>query len=186
MIKRIASVALALAMSGQVAATERMYGVVSAGYSDAKFSQLEAQQLQYQFALGHQFLPKWYVEVGYQQLFDDLDTEQGMKADALYLAVLGKAGGPLGELYYKLGALNTDVLGSQATLSDGSCHLGSLNEATGSHCDFDEGVFAGLVGIGFDFRLGLNTMIRLEADHIRGEHDFRVNVLNLGLRYNFN
>ncbi|RDV29171.1 autotransporter outer membrane beta-barrel domain-containing protein [Alteromonas aestuariivivens] len=186
MFKRIAAVALALGVNVQVEATERMYGVLSSGYADVEFGELSEQQPHYQFAMGHQFLSQWYLEFGYQSLVDGLDSQSGMKADALYLAMLGKAGSPWGELYYKLGVMNADVLTAQGSLPDGTCRQGGEPGTLANTCHYDEGIAAALVGVGFDFQLSMNSMVRLEFSHARGQQDFKANVVTVGLRYNFN
>ncbi|QPG06369.1 outer membrane beta-barrel protein [Salinimonas marina] len=165
-------------------ATEKMYGVIGAGYNDAEFIESDASGAAYYVGLGHQFAPQWYVEGGFKRLFDDIDDDAGAKADALYLALLGKASGREGELYYKLGVMRADVSGGYTVAGEVSgCDYGQVSFG---QCRYDEGVFAGLVGFGFDYYLGLNTMLRFEYEHIRGEHDLSVNTATLGFRYNFN
>lgn len=169
-------------------ATEKMYGVVTAGYADADYSEIGVENVSYKFALGHELSRQWYIEAGYQQLFDDLDDVEGGKADALFLSVLGKAGNKTGELFYRLGVLNVDVQGSEFAI-DGQCALGEIGgaDANGNAiCRYDEGGVAGVVGFGFDFFVGLNSMVRLEAEHIRGQDGLSINAAYLGFRYNFN
>lgn len=181
--KIIAALALtACGVAGAAHATDRMYGIVTAGYSDMEFSQLERDNYNYSLAIGHQFSNQWYVEGGYLALIDDMNDDEGAKADALYLAVLGKAASREGELYYKLGVANVAVDGLEQPL-DGACELGELSVG---RCAYDESVAAGLVGIGFDYNIGLNAMVRMEAMYMIGEHDFTANVFSLGFRYNFN
>ncbi|QJR81949.1 outer membrane beta-barrel protein [Alteromonas pelagimontana] len=184
MKKRFAALGIAAGLSLPALATENMYGVIGTGYSDIEFSQQSADKANYHFALAHQFARSWYAEVGYQRLADNLEENEGMKADALYLAVLGKASAAIGELYYKLGIMNVDVKGIEGRREEGGCALGGVTVA--NSCEFDEGVVAGMVGFGFDYHLGLNTMFRIEATHVRGEHDLAANLVNVGIRYNFN
>lgn len=166
-------------------ATEKMYGVVGVGYSSLTFNQQDISGINYKLALGHEISRHWYVEAGMYQLVDDVNDASGGKADSLYLAVLGKAGNRTGELFYKLGVMNVDVQGIDAAASDGSCTLGDPLGESGL-CAFDEGVLAGLAGIGFDYHLGLSSMLRIEVEYMKGKHDFSDAAVNVGFRYNFN
>ncbi|WP_170145518.1 outer membrane beta-barrel protein [Salinimonas sediminis] len=181
------SMLLAGCLCSAAQATEKMYGVVGAGYSDAEFSNSRAGSdlgsETFYLALGHEFAPQWYIEGGYKRLFDDSDETGNTKGDALYLAVLGKAGGPQGELFYKLGVMSADISGQYLMDETDNCEVGQVIQGA---CDYDEGVVAGLVGLGYDYHLGLNTMIRIEYEHVRGEHNLSANLFNLGFRYNFN
>ena len=180
MKKGIAAIVLA-ASCFSAHATERMYGLVTAGYTDAEYGDADNKGVAYSLALGHQFASKWYVEAGYQNLLDEDDGVDTLQAEGLYLAVLGKAGGRIGELYYKLGVMDVDVKGYQ-TVDAGEGGAGE----TVTLCGYDDGVVAGMVGLGFDYHVGLNSMVRLEALHVRGQDDFATTVLSLGFRYNFN
>lgn len=173
----------AACLSTSAQATEKMYGVIGAGYSDAKFSQNEPRGGAFHVGLGHQIASQWYVEGGYKRLFDDFEEEAGAKADALYLALLGKASGPQGELFYKLGVMRADITGSFALAESGSCEYDNVQVG---QCQYDESVFAAMAGLGFDYHLGLNSMLRFEYDYVRGEDDLEVNIVSLGFRYNFN
>ena len=119
-------------------------------------------------------------EAGYMNLFDYTESNENGSVDAqseaLYLAVLGKASSTTGELFYKLGVARVDV---SATLSCGT-------DAVPATCGYDEGLAAGLVGLGFDYYVSQNAMIRFEYTYLGGEDSFSTNMLNLGLRYNFN
>ena len=181
MKQRWTGVLMAACLCASAQATEKMYGVIGAGYTDAEFIESEADGAAFYVGLGHQFAPQWYVEGGYKRLFDDIEDDTGAKADALYLALLGKASGREGELYYKLGVMRADVSGSYGVTSD--CEYGQISLG---QCQYDEGVLAGLIGFGFDYHLGLNSMLRFEYEHVRGEHDLSVNTATLGFRYNFN
>lgn len=175
-------------LSGSVFATDKMYGVVDFGYTDADFSEIVVEDFSYKLALGHEISRQWYVEAGYQSIFDDLEEVEGAKADALFISVLGKAGNRSGELFYRLGVLNVDVQGREFAV-EGVCALGEVSGTDPSGntlCTYDEGGVAGVLGVGFDFFVGLNSMVRLEAEHIRGQNGLSVNAVYLGLRYNFN
>lgn len=154
-------------------ATDKMYGVVGSGYGDGEYQQIDAGSETLYLAFGHELSPQWYVEAGFKRLFDDENELMALKADGLYLALLGKAGGRHGELFYKLGAMRTDIRGQ------------AMTEAC-ANCQFDDGIVAGMVGLGFDFHVGLNSMIRLEYEYVRGEDEFSANLFNLAFRYNFN
>ena len=95
-------------------AIERMYGVVSTGYSDVEFNQRAEESFGYKILLGHQFHRQWYVETGYLKIADvgnEQTTENDfLKADGLYLGALGKASSPVGELFYRIGVARIDVV----------------------------------------------------------------------------
>lgn len=180
-----------------------LYGVVAGGYGKTDFETNDVDHGAYKFGIGYQFDRQWYAEFGYQQLanqslVDTLpttslgleETEFGLKANAIYAAVLGKAGSRTGELFYRLGVMNIDVEGQH--LSDtGQCDFGDTRmfsvdgDAQMAVCEYDEGVFGGVIGIGFDFYLGVNVMLRTEVEHITGENGLKHNAGYIGLRYNF-
>lgn len=168
--------AAALLVAANAAATERMYAVVSAGYADNEFAQYSDGSVAYKLAVGHQFHPQWYVEGGYQRIADDAASDgnpaNGLEGDALFVSVLGKAASREGELFYRVGVMRADLQGSVV--------FDDIVEP------YDDGVMAGIVGIGFDYYVGLNTMVRLEAEYIGGEDDFQSSAVYLGFRFNFN
>ncbi|MEW9799688.1 outer membrane beta-barrel protein [Alteromonas sp. CYL-A6] len=170
-------------VSLSASATEKMYAVAGVAFNDMDFSEQDESGVGYTLAIGHQFHPQWYVEAGYLKLMDDLSDTDGLEGDALYLAVLGKASSRQGELFYKLGVARADIQGREAALADDSCALGS---AQGGTCYFDEGVIAGLVGLGFDYHLTMQSMVRLEYTYLGGEESFSSHWVNLAFRYNFN
>lgn len=179
-----------------------MYGVLTATYSDTEFNGQSAQSSGYKLAVAYEFHPQWYVEFGYQKIANQSqfngvptiaaqlqDAEYGLQGDAIFVALLGKAQGQLGELFYRVGLLNVDVAGQSVTTGS-ECEIGSgtafsVEQSNYQFCQYDEGSVAGVLGIGFDFYIGVNTMLRTEVEHIRGQNDLRANVINLGLRYNF-
>ena len=181
-MKRLLAVATLLTCS-QSYATEKMYGTLGVNYSDTEFSVQESDGVGYSLAVGHQFAPQWYVEAGYMKLVDELDESGGLDADALYLAILGKASGRQGELFYKLGIAKTDIQGREAAKESGDCRLGAVQ---GPLCSYDEGIAAGMVGLGYDYNIGLRSMLRFEYTYFLGEDDFEAHVATLGFRYNFN
>lgn len=180
---RLLFTCLTLLLSLSAAATDRMYAVGGITYSDSEFSDSDDKGVGYTLAIGHQFAPKWYVEAGYLSLLDELDGTQGMDADAIYLALLGKAGSREGELFYKVGVARADIAGFEPALAGGNCRLGELS---GSNCRFDEGILAGMIGLGFDYHIGMKSMIRLEYTYLGGEDSFSTHWVNLAFRYNFN
>jgi hypothetical protein len=188
----------------QVLAADNLYSVLSLGYADVELSEESNQGLSYKLGFGYQFDPQWYVEVGYQQLIHDNlyvdrlpsladfnNAEQVQQADALFLAFLGKASGPMGELYYRLGILKTDIRGQQLLVGARECELGQANimnvENLGlaTVCNYDEGGVAGVIGLGFDYFVGARTMIRTEVEYIKGQDNLTITTLNIGIRYNF-
>jgi hypothetical protein len=185
-------------------AAEDIYGVVSLGYSNSEFAVEQPNNTSYKLTLGYQVDRQWYAEFGFQQLADQslqlsLPTtlneaqsyEPKIQATALYAALLGKARGQMGELFYRLGILKTDIRGQSLTAGSLVCKQGTatiFSVDSGEEytlCDYDEGGIAGVVGLGFDFFLTARSMIRVEAEHIRGQNDLTINAAYIGLRYNF-
>ena len=187
-------------------AAENLYGVASLGYSDfdSDFAVEQPENAGYKLTLGYQVDRQWYVEFGFQQFADQslqlsLPTtlndaenfEAKIQGNAVYAALLGKARGQLGELFYRLGVLNTDVRGQSLSVGSVLCNQGTatvFSVDSGEEytlCDYDEGGIAGVVGLGFDFFLTARAMIRVEAEHIRGQDDLTINAVYVGLRYNF-
>lgn len=184
-------------------ANDEMYGVVSGGMANTDFDYGEAKGSTYKFAIGYEFHRQWYAEFGYQRLsnqsmisdlpttLDSLNnTDFGLEADALFASILGKASSNTGELFYRLGVLNVDLKG-QDVIEGTECEVGTGNAFSldsGENytlCSYDEGIFAGVFGVGFDFYLGVNLMMRTEIEHVRGENGFENNAAYIGLRYNF-
>ncbi|GAB2689374.1 hypothetical protein Q4574_01080 [Aliiglaciecola sp. 3_MG-2023] len=203
-LSRCLFIATSFILSGHAVATDNMYGVTTLGYAKTSLESTSASKTSYKLAVGYQFAEKWYAEFGYHQLANQSLVEQlpttieglsatdfGLKADALGISVLGKATSNYGELYYRLGILNVDVEGQNLSSGEG-CEFGTpapFNLDSGESltlCEFDEGVAAGQIGIGFDFYLGVNLLLRTEVEHIRGEQGFEHNGAYIGLRYNFN
>ncbi|MFT2090539.1 hypothetical protein [Paraglaciecola sp. 2405UD69-4] len=181
-----------------------MYSIFSLGVSELEVAQDESQNLTYKIALGYEFHRKWYVEAGYQQLgYDDLytsalptesDVIKGRsvkQGDALFLAFLGKASNHHGELFYRLGVLKTDIRGQFIQEASQECSLGKAiaieveNYGSANLCDYNEGGAAAVLGLGFDFFIGARTLIRTEAEYIKGQNDLEMSALSIGLRYNF-
>ncbi|SVE06508.1 uncharacterized protein METZ01_LOCUS459362, partial [marine metagenome] len=52
-------------------------------------------------------------------------------------------------------------------------------------CGYDDTIIAGLAGLGFDYYLGLQSMVRVEYTYFGGKDDFSAHIVNLGFRYNF-
>ncbi|MCU7555602.1 porin family protein [Alteromonas sp. ASW11-19] len=182
-MKKITAV-LCLCLAGLPAvATEKMYGIAGGSFTDLEYSQQGEKGAGFTLAVGHQFHPQWYVEAGYNQLIDETTDTGDLKGDALYLALLGKAGNHTGELFYKLGIMNVAMQGSELPV-EGNCALGELS--SDGACAFDESGLAGVVGLGFDYHLGLRSMLRVEYNYVGGENDLQAHTVNLAIRYNFN
>ncbi len=195
--------ALSLLSSPRAFAIDEVYGVVSGGMANSDFDYGDAKGSSYKFGIGYEFHRQWYAEFGYQRLSnqslvdvlpttaDELNqTDFGLEADALYASILGKASSNTGELFYRLGVLNVDLKGQDVVESTecevGSARVFSLDSGENlTLCEYDEGIFAGVFGVGFDFYLDVNLMLRTEVEHIKGENGFENNAAYLGLRYNF-
>lgn len=202
--KQIGLLVLGCMVSLPTLAADKLYTVFSVGYSDVEFTQDSNEGLGYKMAFGYQIDPQWYVEAGYQQLVHDqlystdlptasdvTDAEDVLQGDALFLSFLGKASGPSGELFYRLGLLKTDVRGQQLLAGVQECEFGPgkvlpiADFGSATLCDYDEGGIAGVIGLGYDYFVGVRTMFRFEIEYIKGEDNLTVTTANLGLRYNF-
>lgn len=202
--KQIGLLMLACMINVQCLAADNLYGVVSLGYTDIELSEDANQGLGYKLGFGYQFDPQWYLEAGYQQLIHDNlyvdrlpssadfnQAEQLQQTDALFLTFLGKASGPMGELYYRLGILKTDMRGQQLLVGARECDLGRAttmqieNLGAATICDYDESGVAGVIGLGFDYFVGARTMIRTEIEYIKGQDNLTATAASIGLRYNF-
>lgn len=191
-------------VAGHSRAVEGLYGVSTIGAANTEFSSADLTSMSYKLGIGYQIERQWYFEAGFQKLANDSlatelpssmaqlqDGSMPLDATALYAAFLGKAAGPAGELFYRVGLLKTDTKGQQVLQGEQSCALGKGTsialsaEETYTFCEFDEGGIAGVIGIGFDFFIGPRTMLRTEIEYIKGENNFTASAAYLGLRYNF-
>lgn len=202
--KQIGILVLSLMISLQTFAADKLYTVFSVGYSDLEFVQDSNENFGYKMAIGYQIDPKWYFEVGYQKLIHDklyltklptitevTNAENVQQADALFLAFLGKASSQMGELFYRIGVLKTDIRGQQLLAGVRECKFGEANVlaienfGAATVCDYDESGVAGVIGLGFDYFVGARTMVRTEIEYVKGQDNLTVTTFNLGLRYNF-
>ena len=160
----------------QSVAAPKSYGLATVGYNDVDYAEASDKKVTYSLAFGKQIHRQWYAEVGYLNLFDYSNKQVDANGDSLYLAMLGKASSGTGELFYKLGVARVDIDVSSQCATEGVT----------SECDQSEALAAGLVGLGFDYYVGLRSMIRIEYLHMTGEDSFSTNMVNVGFRYNFN
>lgn len=191
-------------VSIQTLAADNLYTVFSVGYSDVEFIEDSNEGFGYKMAFGYQIDPQWYVEAGYQQLIhnnlyttdlpsstDVTDAKNLQQGDALFVAFLGKASGPTGELFYRLGVLKTDIRGQQLLAGERECEFGQANVlaiadfGAATVCDYNESGVAGVIGLGFDYFVGARTMVRAEIEYIKGQDNLTVTTATIGLRYNF-
>lgn len=204
MIKRISLLVIGIVFSAQVISAERNYAIFSLGFSDLEYSSQETDGMAYKLGIGHQFHPQWYVEAGYQQLINEsffvsdipnasqFESGDGkLQADALFVALLGKASGKIGELFYRLGLLKTDIRGQQLFTGEHTCDVGQASlvlmdtNAVNTICDYDNSGVAAVMGLGFDYFIGARTMLRSEVEYIKGSDNLTVTSLTVGIRYNF-
>ena len=195
---------LSCMVSLQTLAADNLYTVFSVGYSDVELFDNSNEGFGYKMGFGYQIDPQWYVEAGYQQLVHDnlyltelptaadvTNNENLQQGDALFLSFLGKASGPTGELFYRLGVLKTDIRGQQLFAGVRECELGQANVVAiadfgaATMCDYDESGVAGVIGLGFDYFVGARTMMRVELEYIKGQDNLTVANASVGLRYNF-
>ncbi len=154
-----------------------LYAVANVGYSNVDTDTSSESDVSYSGAIGYQFDQQWYVEGGYISLIDKQDDNESLTSHGAYLALLGKAGSPEGELFYKVGVASISV---EETLTDASAC--GTEAAT---CGFDDTIVAGLVGLGFDYYVSRNSMVRTEYMYLGGQDDFSAHIVNIGFRYNF-
>jgi hypothetical protein len=202
--KQIGVLVLSCMFSLQTLGASNIYTVFSVGYSDVDFIQNSNEGFGYKMALGYQFDPQWYVEMGYQQLIHDNlylnelptptdinNNKNVQQGDALFLSFLGKASSSVGELFYRIGMLKTDIRGQQLFAGVRECESGQTNVlaiadfGAATMCDYDEGGVAGVIGFGFDYFIGTHTMVRAEIEYIKGQNNLTVTTTSVGLRYNF-
>ena len=183
MVKKISTLAKSLGFGIAVATlctanvSAESYAVVNVGYGNVDTEFDGESDVSYSAALGYQFHRQWYVEGGYISLIDADNDDQSLSSSGPYLAFLGKASSTDGELYYKLGIASIDI--EQTFTSTDVC--GESSE----FCGYDESVIAGMAGLGFDYHLGYQSMLRVEYTYFGGKDDFSAHIVNLGFRYNF-
>lgn len=190
-----------LLLSPNLQGADNLYSLVSVSYSELDYAAQNFDDINYKFALGYQIDRQWYAEFGYHQLADQgaaqlapensqqADDFEGLaQGDAIYAALVGKAAGELGELFYKIGVMKVDIKGQALVDAGQSCnigHAGPLQSTNYQVCEYDEGSAAGLISMGFDFRLTEKTMLRSEVEYIKGQDNLEAITLQLGIRYNF-
>lgn len=174
------------------------YVLAAAQYSEVDLEFNDGSEPGFTLAVGTQIHPKWYAEIGYSVLAADFDLGEldlnnsalqtgdsaGIDASGPYVALLGKATGESGELFYKLGVMLLDYQSAWINDVDDTC-AGAVANTQFCRFQVDESGAAGIVGLGFDFFVGFNSQVRLSAEHIRGKDDVQINTMHLGYRYNF-
>lgn len=202
--KQIGILVLSCMISLQTFAADNLYTVFSVGYSNVEYIQDSIEGFGYKIAVGYQIDPQWYVEAGYQSLIhnklyltelptstDVTNSENVQQGDALFLAFLGKASSPTGELFYRIGVLKTDIRGQQLLSGVRECKYGQANVlaipdiGAATICDYDESGVAGVIGLGFDFFVSARSMVRTEIEYVKGQDNLTVMTISVGLRYNF-
>jgi outer membrane protein W len=185
-------------------ATEGLYVVSTIGSAKTEYDDAKLNDLSYKLGMGYQIDRQWYIETGIQKWVSDkmatelpssaqLLQDQSLKLDAtaLYLAFLGKAAGPAGELFYRVGVLKTDIKGQQIKSGIQICELGNATSIVVSvdesytYCEYDEGGIAGVIGLGFDYFISSKAMLRTEIEYVKGQNNLTVSAAYIGLRYNF-
>lgn len=192
----------ALLISFTAMAQDDLYVVGSAGYSNADFEQISEKGFTGKIGVGYQFHRQWYLEMGYQQLIDQsasalpLEASQiesfdsMLSAGGVYAALLGKARGETGELYYRLGFVWASVE-SLSVSAQAECETGNSSQVNftggGSYyqCAYNDNQIAGVLGLGYDTFLTENLMLRTELEYAHGSEAFSATSFYVGLRYNF-
>lgn len=181
-----------------------IYAVASAGYVESDVNNVDDDDNGFGVAVGYQFHRQWYAEIGFKQLASGYkqapqpgtvqvaeNFSSGTDASTIYLSVLGKARGTLGELYYRLSVMNLSVQNDTVSSGNNTCDIGNGSQfqvSTGEDytlCEADESTIAAGIGLGFDFNVSKSSMVRFEFEHIRGKSDIQLNTITLGYRYNF-
>ncbi|GFD77609.1 hypothetical protein KUL118_04710 [Tenacibaculum sp. KUL118] len=173
----IGSAAIAgLVHSSLASADVTGYAVANIGYGYVDTEIDNEADVSYSAALGYQFHRQWYIEGGYISLIDADTDEQSISSKGPYVALLGKASSQKGELYYKLGIAEIDI--EHVSINSSVCVSDAI-------CGYDDNIIAGLAGLGFDYYVGLQSMVRVEYTYFGGKDDFSAHIVNLGFRYNF-
>lgn len=164
----------------------QFYGVVGVGFSDGEIDDTSSSGLAYRLALGYELTSQWQAELGYQSIVDDEgnEFEEGYSAHALSVSLLGKARGRSGELFYRIGLAYVDLSGDINTSSSGSCSVGVLSSVS-NLCVVDESGVGAVLGLGFDYYLGLKNELRFEIEHILADNQFSSTALFANYKYNF-
>jgi hypothetical protein len=202
--KKSVYVLMLLSFGGQTYATEGLYAVSTIGSAKTEFVDSSNNDLSYKLGMGYQIDRQWYFEAGVQKWASDSmvselpitleqlqDTSLKLDTTALYATFLGKAAGPAGELFYRIGLLKTDIKGQQVLAGNQVCELGNTtaialnDEQNYSFCQFDEGGVAGVIGLGFDYFISNKMMFRTELEYIKGQNNLSMSGAYVGLRYNF-
>jgi hypothetical protein len=181
-----------LAVSSALANT--FYAVAAGGYVENETQFMSVDTPSYKLGIGYQFHPKWYLETGFQLLgeqntdIQDIGFDDPLyEASGLYVSALGKASGRSGELFYRIGVMKADIKTTQISASTcdtiGLMQVAAVNG--GNLCSSDDGILAGMLGIGFDYYLSSSLLIRSEVEHIQGESEYSANAIYIGLRVNF-
>lgn len=188
--------------SNLLLAAENIYIVADLGAANTELQDVDENKPSYKLGFGYQFASQWYVEAGLQKLASDSihglisspssnNQDPSLELSALYIAFLGKASSSMGELFYRVGILKTDIRAEQMVYSEQACNLGegTLIMAQGSqdsrYCQIDEKGVAGVIGLGFDFTITKQIMLRTEVEYIAGQHELKASAAYIGLRYNF-
>ena len=172
------SAAIAGLMYSNLASAEVTgYAVANMGYGNVDTEIDNEADISYSAALGYRFHRQWYIEGGYISLIDADNDDQSLSSKGPYVALLGKASSQKGELYYKLGVANIDI--EHVSINGSACGADDVI------CGYDDSIVAGLAGLGFDYYVGLQSMVRVEYTYFGGKDDFSAHIVNLGFRYNF-
>jgi hypothetical protein len=163
-----------------------MYGVVSLGYANNDIDTFETEGLSYKLGVGYELTEQWYVEGTFQGLGnEDSGTfpEFGSSTSdfyALSVSALGKARNQYGELFYRVGVAHVN-----AQVESVGQLVCEPNIVTPGLCEIDEGIIAGVIGLGFDFHVFRSAMVRFEVEYINGEQGYNANAAHIGVRLNF-
>lgn len=186
-------------MSSAYAETEEgaVYAVVGGGYALYDVDDQDLKNGYGTISLGYNLDSQWALELGVNASSSISETQQNLdnpyfaidgSVRNISLSVLGKAKNSDGELYYRLGVAhvrpNFDYFIEQSTCSQSGHSFVAVVNSRAS-CTNDEALWAGVVGLGYDWRLYESFFVRFEATHSIGSKDYSATGITLGIRYNF-
>ncbi|MEM0911891.1 MAG: outer membrane beta-barrel protein [Pseudomonadota bacterium] len=173
-----------------VFAEQAYYGFASAGYAKTELEDIERDRPTFKIGIGYELNREWSFEAGIQSFGND-DGGDFPTDDAtaqyygVFVSALGRAGNASGELFYRLGLSYVDA--EVLDLPTGNVCASGLELVTGGTpvCEFDEGVIAGHLGLGFDYFFTPKFTFRTEVEWTRGQDGFDSTGIYLGILYNF-
>lgn len=170
------------------------YLAAGAGWTSTDFSdgvsENTMEDVNWRISGGYGLGPQWDFEAGYMTLLSgetsNSDIDAPIDAEFYYVGLLGKAGNQTGELFYRVGAGQANIVGASYYASEVTCAESTVIEAAvGTYCDVDESSLAVIIGLGFDYFFTDHLAIRFEGDYLFGEDDLKVTTATIGIKVFF-